>query len=61
MDIEGSEFAILRKMIDEKTITNIKEIYVEFHERAMPAESTESRKKIVDDIINLGVVVHEWF
>ena len=48
-------------MIEEGTISNIKEIYIEFHERAMPSESVESRQKIVDDITNLGVVVHEWF
>lgn len=61
MDIEGSEFSVLRKMIEKGTISNIKEIYIEFHERAMPSESVESRQKIVDDITSLGVVVHEWF
>lgn len=61
MDIEGSEFLVLRKMIKDGTITRLKEVYVEFHERHMPAESFETRQKLIEDITNLGVVVHQWF
>ncbi len=61
MDIEGSEFSVLRYMIEEGTITRIKEIYIEFHERFMPAESSLTKQKLVDDITNLGVKVHQWF
>jgi FkbM family methyltransferase len=61
MDIEGSEFSVLRHMIQENTISKIKEIYIEFHERFMPDESYESKLKLVDDITKLGVIVHEWF
>jgi FkbM family methyltransferase len=60
MDIEGSEFYVLRKMIKEKTICKIKEIYIEFHERFMPAESEHSRQQIINDIAQLGVKVHLW-
>jgi len=61
MDIEGSEFAVLRKMIEEKTICKIKEIYIEFHERFMPTESIDSKNDIINNIIALGTKVHEWF
>ena len=61
MDIEGSEFPVLRKMIQEATISKISKIYIEFHERFMPAESAESKQQIVNDIRSLGVDVHEWF
>jgi hypothetical protein len=61
MDIEGSEFLVLRKMIEDGTISRLKEIYIEFHERFMPSESIETRQKIVEDIKNQGVIVHEWF
>jgi FkbM family methyltransferase len=61
MDIEGSEFSVLRHMIQEKTICKIKEIYIEFHERFMPSESNESKQKLINDITELGTVVHEWF
>jgi hypothetical protein len=61
MDIEGSEFQVLRYLIEKKTITKLKEIYIEFHERFMPAESKETEKELVEQIRNLGVKVHTWF
>lgn len=60
MDIEGSEFSVLRHMIQENTITKIKELYVEFHERFMPSESPETKQKLISDISNLGVKIHNW-
>ena len=61
MDIEGSEFFVLRQMIEEKTICKIKDIYIEFHERFMPNESSQSRIDIINEITKLGTTVHEWF
>jgi FkbM family methyltransferase len=60
MDIEGSEFSVLRHMVKEGTISKIKDIYVEFHERFMPFESAETRQEIVNNITALGVNVHTW-
>jgi FkbM family methyltransferase len=42
MDIEGSEFAILRKMIRENTLCKIRDLHIEWHHRHMPTESRES-------------------
>jgi hypothetical protein len=61
MDIEGSEFQVLRHLIKEQTIVKLKEIYIEFHERFMPAESPETEQELVKQIENLGVKVHTWF
>jgi FkbM family methyltransferase len=61
LDIEGSEFEVLRKMIAEGTIDRISELYVEFHERFMPNESPESEKKLIEEISARGVKVHTWF
>lgn len=61
MDIEGSEFDVLRHMIKNGTITKISDLYVEFHERWMPNESTETKEKLVDQIQSLGVRVFLWF
>jgi FkbM family methyltransferase len=61
MDIEGSEYSVLRHMIKEKTISKIKELYVEFHERFIEAESPETERELVKQIENLGVKVHQWF
>lgn len=61
MDIEGSEYKVLRHMIQEGTLSKIKEIYLEFHERFMPEESKDTERKLVEQIENLGVKVHQWF
>lgn len=61
MDIEGSEFAVLRDLLQKGTIKRISEMYVEFHERFIPSESEETRKELVDAIEALGIPVHQWF
>lgn len=61
MDIEGSEYKVLRHMIQEGTLSKIKEIYLEFHERFMPEESLDTERKLVEQIESLGVKVHQWF
>jgi FkbM family methyltransferase len=61
MDIEGSEFQVLRHLIKEKTILRIKEIYIEFHERFMPSESKHTVDDLVKTIQNMGVKVNTWF
>lgn len=60
MDIEGSEFAVLRKMIQDESIKKIKKIYIEFHSRYMIGESKDTENKIVEEIKNLGVEVDAW-
>lgn len=57
MDIEGAEFAVLRKMIKDGTITRIKVLDIEFHHRMMADEDDESARKLIQELWNLGVVV----
>jgi FkbM family methyltransferase len=61
MDIEGAEFQVLRHMIKEGTITKIKKMYVEFHERYVPAESLETERELIKTISDLGVEINTWF
>jgi len=61
MDIEGAEFQVLRHMIKEGTITRIKEMYVEFHERYVETESVETEKELIKIISDLGVKIDVWF
>jgi FkbM family methyltransferase len=61
MDIEGSEFQVLRKMIKDGTIKKINKIYIEFHERFMPTETVDSKNVIIKDIKKMGVDVETWF
>lgn len=61
MDIEGSEYVVLRHMIEENTIHKIQELYVEFHDRFMPNESAETNEILIDKIKSFGTKVHRWF
>lgn len=61
MDIEGSEFKVLRHLIEQGTIANIKEIYIEFHERFMPLESKHNEDELIHQISSFGVKVNNWF
>jgi FkbM family methyltransferase len=61
MDIEGSEFKVLRHLIEQGTIAKIKEIYIEFHERFMPLESKHTEDELMQQISSFGVKVNTWF
>ena len=60
MDIEGSEFEVLKKMILDETIKRFESIYVEFHERYMPAEFRKTKIEIVSKITDMGVKLYPW-
>lgn len=60
MDIEGSEFGVLRHLLKENTINLIDEIYVETHERFMSDETEESTIELLNEIRSKGVIVHKW-
>jgi FkbM family methyltransferase len=60
MDIEGSEFAVLRHLIETKTIYKIKELYVEFHDRFMENESEDSKHKIINFLENNNIKINYW-
>lgn len=61
MDIEGSEFAVLRKLIADKSINKINKMYVEFHQHLIPTESLDSRDEIIKSMRDAGVIVETWF
>jgi len=60
MDIEGSEFNVLRHLIKENTISLIDEIYVEFHQRFIENESKETELDLINNIESLGVTINRW-
>lgn len=58
MDIEGAEFKVLRKCIDDGTFNIINTIWVEWHDMDI---ELESRDTVSDIISNLqGVNVYNW-
>lgn len=60
LDIEGSEFAVLRKLLHDGTINRISKLYVEFHERFMDNESTESTNELRLQVQKLGIEINPW-
>jgi FkbM family methyltransferase len=50
LDIEGAEFEVLRHLISSGEIKKFKELWVEFHERALPNETIETRDKLISEI-----------
>jgi FkbM family methyltransferase len=50
MDIEGSEFPVLRKLLADGTIGIIKKLWVEWHDRFLPDETEETRLQLIDEL-----------
>jgi len=61
MDIEGSEFPVLRHLIEKGVMSKIKDIYVEFHDHFMDNEDDFTKANLVKQIESLGVKVYQWF
>lgn len=57
MDIEGAEFPVLEKMLDEGTINQIELLDIEFHHRLMLKETPADAQKLIDRIKERGVKV----
>jgi len=62
LDIEGSEYKVLRSLLArEQCPNNLRIMWVETHERFVPGESRESTKQLLANVRDLGVVVRPWF
>lgn len=62
MDIEGAEFQVLEKMITDKTILRVKEIWIEFHENFFnnPDPYRIRKAAILKYLSENRIVFHEW-
>lgn len=66
MDIEGAEYVVLRKMIEDGSLQYINELYVEFHshkdENAIVenGETKKSTYELIDNINKLGIKFTHW-
>lgn len=58
MDIEGSEFPVLRKMLKDGTIGRVKEWWVEFHDTNLANESVQTRRELMSQMSEHSTV-HE--
>ncbi len=59
MDIEGSEYEVLKKMINDGTISKLTELYCEFH-GVVDTSIYENRYILIDKIKDSGVMVYDW-
>jgi len=60
MDIEGAEYQVLRQMLKDNTFKLIDEIYIEFHDRFVLEESSETNRVLINAIEQQGAIVYQW-
>ncbi len=61
MDIEGSEFKVLRKAISDNTLSIIDVLFIEWHTGHVKGESFESCEILKSTIINSGIQLQNWY
>ncbi|XP_070536389.1 uncharacterized protein [Ptychodera flava] len=60
LDVEGAEYGILRKMLDDNTFEWIDKLYGEFHEWQPTEFSMEEKEILYDDMATAGVYMLKW-
>jgi len=60
MDIEGSEFPVLRKCLEDNTVNNIKHLFVEFHHPYVKGETEETVQILENHIRSRGIYLQRW-
>jgi FkbM family methyltransferase len=58
MDIEGAEFAVLRKMIKDQSIKKIKKIWIEWHEGDLHSESSDTAQQLKNELSKYTEIVN---
>lgn len=60
MDIEGSEYKVLPKMIAENSISKIKKLVIEWHDWQLP-EFEKTTQQLKTQIKNLNIELIDWY
>ena len=60
MDIEGSEFPVLRYLLEKDCIKKVKKFYIEFHPRFTKDETDATVYDIMSKMYNLGIEIEKW-
>lgn len=58
LDIEGSEYAVLRKMIRDGSISRVTHLFVEFHDWALQSETAQSTEMLIQEILRANPALH---
>lgn len=59
MDIEGSEYRVLPKMISDGTMSYINSLVIEWHDWVIPEYASKTRE-LQNEISSLGVQISSW-
>lgn len=54
MDIEGAEYQVLRKMLDEGSIKYVKALYVDWHAKKIGLDM-DVHQKLIEELTNMGL------
>lgn len=57
MDIEGAEYAVLEKMIKDKTLDRIDVLDIEFHHRILDGYTIDDSKRLREEILKRGIEI----
>jgi hypothetical protein len=57
LNVEGSEFVILRRMLSDGSIDRISKLYVEFHQGMVPTETDKSVNDLINQIKSRGILI----
>lgn len=60
MDIEGSEYNVIRKAIQDGTIKKVNDIWVEWHYNHVKNESISTTEELKHQVSQLGVNINDW-
>lgn len=60
LDIEGSEFRVVRKIISDNTINLIDELYIEWHTEYLSSENINTKSHLIEQIMSRGIGIHDW-
>jgi FkbM family methyltransferase len=62
MDIEGSEFNVLRRLLENPIhFKKIKKIYIEWHTGYLKLENENTQKNIIDELKKYGIETINWY
>jgi hypothetical protein len=59
IDIEGAEFNILNKMIEDGSINFIDRIYIEWHYKKIPSITEEQHSTLLNNI-SKNIPIYYW-
>jgi FkbM family methyltransferase len=59
LDIEGAEYDVLWKLINDKTIELVDKLYVEFHHTIM-TDKTDCHNRLIEKLNSIGLPAGYW-